>query len=49
MKWVTVKEYAEIKGLTLAAVYKQINENRVKFEKKFGKLVIAYKEERAIA
>lgn len=44
MKWVTVKEYAEIRGITLAAVYKAINENRVKHDRKFGKIVIAYKE-----
>lgn len=43
MKWMTVKEYAEFKGQSLAAIYKQIAENRIKFERKFGRLVIAVK------
>lgn len=41
MKWVTVQEYAENHGITLAAVYKQIKENRVRSERKFGRLVVA--------
>lgn len=40
----TVKEYAEFQGISLAAAYKRVNENRVKSEKKFGKLVVAIKE-----
>lgn len=47
MKWVTVKEYAEKKGITLAAAYKQIAENRVKFERKYGKLVVLFNEKQA--
>jgi hypothetical protein len=41
MKWVTVQEYAEDEGITLAAAYKRIKENRVRSEKKFGRLVVA--------
>lgn len=40
----TVKEYAEFKQKSIAAIYKQIDEGRVKFERKFGKLVIPVKE-----
>jgi excisionase family DNA binding protein len=44
MKWITVKEYHELTGIKLATIYKQIAEGRIKYEKKFGKLVVAYKE-----
>jgi hypothetical protein len=37
---VTVKEYAALTGLSIPAIYKQIRENRVKFEKKYGKYLI---------
>lgn len=40
MKWMTVKEYSDFKGKSLAAIYKQVKEGRVKFERKFGRLVI---------
>ena len=40
----TVKEYAELKGQSLAAIYKQIAENRIKFKKKFGRLVVVVDE-----
>lgn len=41
MKWVTVQEYAVNHGITLAAVYKRIKENRAKSDRKFGRLVVA--------
>lgn len=44
MKMMTVKEYAELKGQSLAAIYKQIAENRIKFQKKFGRLVVVVHE-----
>ena len=37
---VTVKEYAALTGLSIPAIYKQIRENRVKFEIKYGKYLI---------
>jgi hypothetical protein len=47
MKWVTVKEYAEKKGITLAAAYKQISENRVRSGRRYGKLVVAVEKQAA--
>ena len=42
MKWLTVEEYAKIEGISIPAVYKRVKENRVKSEKKFGRIVIKY-------
>lgn len=47
MKWITVQEYAEKANLSLAGAYKQIKEKRVRSEKKFGKIVVAFDAERA--
>jgi hypothetical protein len=49
MKWVTVKEYAESRHLSLAAAYKQVKLNRVRHEKKFGKVVIAIEDKKEAA
>lgn len=43
----TVKEYHELTGTKLATIYKQIAEGRIKSDRKFGKLVVAYKEKQA--
>lgn len=40
MKWITVKEYAKKRKISLAGAYKRVAEKRVKSENKFGKLVI---------
>lgn len=40
----TVKEYHEASGKSLAAIYKRIAENRIKFDRKFGKLVVGVRE-----
>ena len=45
----TVKEYAEYKGISIPAVYKQIRENRVKSEKRYGKILVAVREKLVIA
>jgi hypothetical protein len=44
MKWMTVQEYADFKGLSLAGAYKRVKDGRVTSEKKFGKLVVKVKE-----
>jgi hypothetical protein len=45
MKWVTVQEYAKSEGITLAAAYKRIKENRAKSERRYGKLVVRLEKE----
>lgn len=40
----TVQEYANLEGIALSAAYKRVKEGRVKSEKKFGKLVVFYKQ-----
>ncbi len=40
MEWITVQEYATNEGICLAAAYKRVKEDRVKWQKKFGKIVI---------
>jgi hypothetical protein len=45
MKWVTVQEYAKSEGITLAAAYKRIKENRARSEKRYGKLVVKLEKE----
>lgn len=40
MKWMTIKEYAELRGCSQAAVYKMIHEDRIKHDRKYGKLVV---------
>ena len=40
MKWVTVQEYAKSEGISLAAAYKRVKENRATSDRKFGKLVV---------
>jgi hypothetical protein len=47
MKWMTVKEYHELTGEKLSTIYKQVKENRIKSDRKFGKLVIGVKEKEA--
>jgi hypothetical protein len=49
MKWVTVQEYAEIENIKLAAAYKRIKENRARWARKFGRLVIAIAEKKETA
>lgn len=36
----TVQEYAEKRGVSLAAVYKMIKENRIRHDTKYGKKVV---------
>lgn len=44
MKLMTVKEYAEHVGKSIPLVYKRIRLNKVKTEKKFGRILIKVKE-----
>jgi predicted DNA-binding transcriptional regulator AlpA len=44
MKWLTVEEYAKIEGISIPAVYKRVKENRVKSERKFGRIVIKHED-----
>jgi len=39
-KLITVEEYKSITGLSLAAIYKQVKENRVPYTKEFGRILI---------
>lgn len=48
MKWMTVKEYHELTGKKLATIYKQISENRIRHDRKFGKLIVAVKEKELV-
>jgi hypothetical protein len=48
MKWMTVQEYADYEGISLAAAYKRIKEERAKSEKKFGKLVVFPKKKNKV-
>jgi hypothetical protein len=49
MKYLTVKEYADAEGISLAAAYKRVKENRVRSEKRYGKLVVQLKDKKEIA
>lgn len=40
MKLMTVKEYADSIGKSVPLIYKQIRENKVKTERKFGRILI---------
>lgn len=44
MKLMTVKEYAEYIGKSIPLVYKQIRQEQVKFERRFGRLLIKVNE-----
>jgi hypothetical protein len=46
MKWMTVQEYADYEGISLAAAYKRIKEDRANHEKRFGKLVVRPKNKK---
>lgn len=48
MKWLTIKEYAKIEGISIPAAYKRVAENRVPSERRYGRIIIRYTEKQKI-